>query len=111
MKINLPTREGSIQPYAMQHRDDRFAPSTAPTFDRIAYAAAHVVVDPARAYEPWGDTPRIDWDATLAFRSYLYGLGLKVAEAMDTAQRGMGIGWTTAAELIRRSIAHARSIP
>ncbi|WP_087044562.1 dihydrodipicolinate synthase family protein [Caballeronia ptereochthonis] len=111
MKINLPTKEGSIQPYAMQQRSDRRPPPTAPTFDRIAYAAAHVVVDPSHAYEPWSDAPRVDWDATLEFRSYLYGLGFKVAEAMDTAQRGMGIGWTTAAELIRRSIAHARGIP
>jgi Protein of unknown function (DUF993) len=95
----------------MQQQEDQLPLSTAPTFNRIAYAAAHVVVDPSRAYEPSGDTPCVDWDATLAFRSYLYGLGFKVAEAMDTAQRGMGIGWPTAAELIRRSIAHARSIP
>ena len=95
----------------MQQQADQHAPSIAPAFDRIAYAAAHVVVDPARAYEPWSNAPCIDWDATLAFRSYLYGLGFKVAEAMDTAQRGMGFGWKTAAELIRRSIAHARDIP
>jgi hypothetical protein len=95
----------------MQQLDDQPPPSTAPTFNRIAYAAAHVVVDPSRAYEPWGDAPGINWEATLEFRSYLYGLGFKVAEAMDTAQRGMGIGWPTAAELIRRSIAHARGIP
>src|SRR6266404_6837418 len=111
MKIKLPTSEGTILEYAMQQREDQLPPSTAPTFNRIAYAAAHVVVDPSRAYEPWGDTPQVDWDTTLAFRSYLYGLGFKVAEAMDTAQRGMGIGWPTAAELIRRSVAHARSIP
>ena len=111
MNINLPTPEGSISPYTIQHREDQVPPSTAPTFNRIAYAAAHVVVDPSHAYEPWSDKPRVDWDATLAFRSYLYGLGFKVAEAMDTAQRAMGIGWPTAAELIRRSIAHARGIP
>ncbi|WP_429494318.1 dihydrodipicolinate synthase family protein [Paraburkholderia youngii] len=111
MKIKLPTSDGTILEYAMRQQEDQLPPSTAPTFNRIAYAAAHVVVDPAHAYEPWGDAPGVDWDATLEFRSYLYGLGFKVAEAMDTAQRGMGIGWPTAAELIRRSIAHARSIP
>src|SRR5579864_2740466 len=111
MKINLPDQGGVIQSYAMQQREDALQPTTTPTFNRIAYAAAHVVVDPRAAYEPWGDAPRVDWDSTLAFRDYLYGLGFKVAEAMDTAQRGMGIGWPTAAELIRRSIAHARTIP
>lgn len=111
MKINLPDQDGTIQTYVMQQREDTPAPAMVPSFNRIAYAAAHVVIDPRFAYEPWGDSPRVDWDTTLAFREYLYGLGFKVAEAMDTAQRGMGIGWPTAAELIRRSIAHARTIP
>ncbi|RFU44430.1 dihydrodipicolinate synthase family protein [Paraburkholderia sp. DHOC27] len=111
MKIDLPTLDGAIQTYSMQHLEDTVPPATVPSFNRIAYAAAHVVVDPRSAYEPWSDTPRVDWDTTLAFREYLYGLGFKVAEAMDTAQRGMGVGWATAAELIRRSIAHARTIP
>jgi hypothetical protein len=111
MKINLPAPDGAIATHVMLHQEDALPPATAPSFNRIAYAAAHVVVDPRAAYEPWSDAPRVDWDATLAFREYLYGLGFKVAEAMDTAQRGMGIGWPTAAELIRRSIAHARTIP
>ncbi|AXL49585.1 hypothetical protein DSC91_001459 [Paraburkholderia caffeinilytica] len=111
MKINLPAHDGTIQTYAMQHQEDAAPLATTPTFNRIAYAAAHVVVDPRAAYEPWGDAPRVDWDSTLAFREHLYSLGFKVAEAMDTAQRGMGIGWPTAAELIRRSVAHARTIP
>ena len=58
---------------------------------------------------PWQE-PRIDWETTLAYRRHLWGLGLKVAEAMDTSQRGMGLGWPTAAELIRRSVAEAKSI-
>lgn len=111
MKIVLPNAQGHLQAYALQHQEDSLPAAAAPAFNRIAYAAAHVVADPRQAYEPWGNAPAIDWDATLAFRSYLYGLGFKVAEAMDTAQRGMGIGWPLAAELIRRSVAHARTIP
>lgn len=110
MKLVLPTAQGQLQAYTLQHQEDSL-PAGAPAFNRIAYAAAHVVIDPRQPYEPWSNAPAIDWDATLAFRSYLYGLGFKVAEAMDTAQRGMGIGWPLAAELIRRSVAHARSIP
>ena len=69
MKINLPTPEGrSAGRTRCSSGKTQVPPSTAPTFNRIAYAAAHVVVDPTRAYEPWGDTPRVDWDATLAFR-------------------------------------------
>nr|WP_269139506.1 dihydrodipicolinate synthase family protein [Burkholderia vietnamiensis] len=107
----MPELDGSIREYVMQCYEDAPVSAAAPKFNRIAYAAAHIVVDPSVAYEPCSETPAIDWDATLAYRTYLYGLGFKVAEAMDTAQRGMGIGWPTAAELIRRSIAHARSIP
>lgn len=111
MKINLPVHDGSIRAYAMQQTDDAPPAAATPRFNRVAYAAAHVVVDPSAAYEPSGATPAIDWDATLAYRTYLYSLGFNVAEAMDTAQRGMGIGWPVAAELIRRSVAHARTIP
>lgn len=73
---------------------------------RVAFAAAHVVVDPMRTAEPL-TAPVIDWDATLAYREYLWSLGLGVAEAMDTAQRGMGLAWPLALELIRRSTAAA----
>jgi hypothetical protein len=110
MKIRLPSADGRVVDYVVQRPEPLVLPS-APAFNRVAYAAAHVVVDPMQSYEPWSDAPAIDWDRTLAFRSYLYGLGFKVAEAMDTAQRGMGLGWTGAAELIRRSVAHARQIP
>jgi hypothetical protein len=60
---------------------------------------------------PWDETLSIDWDKTLAFREYLWRLGFRVAEAMDTAQRGMGLGWEESAELITRSAAHAKTIP
>ena len=74
---------------------------------RIAFAAAHVVVDPLRTTEPLTH-PVIDWDATLAYREHLWSLGFGVAEAMDTAQRGMGLDWPLALELIKRSTAAAK---
>ena len=77
-----------------------------PFQSRIAYAAAHVVLDPLRTTEPLTH-PVIDWDATLAYRDYLWSIGLAVAEAMDTAQRGLGLDWPLAHELIRRSTAAA----
>src|SRR5258708_8167956 len=71
-------------------------------FNRVAYAAAHIVADPLSDGDPWIDAA-IDWDATIKYRVHLWGLGLGVAEAMDTAQRGMGLDWRTSLELIRRS--------
>ncbi|TDN62101.1 uncharacterized protein DUF993 [Paraburkholderia sp. BL10I2N1] len=111
MKIQLPTRSGELTPYTLDTLEENVTPKSKYEFNRVAYAAAHIVVDPALGYEPWSGAPAIDWDRTLAFRTYLYGLGFKVAEAMDTAQRGMGLGWKAASELIRRSISHARTIP
>src|SRR6266849_9402453 len=81
-----------------------------PPFNRIAYAAAHVVADPLADREPWLDAA-IDWDSTIAFRRHLWSLGLGVAEAMDTAQRGMGMDWPASLELIRRSLDAARDFP
>ncbi|MGO4837468.1 DUF993 family protein, partial [Rhizobiaceae sp. 2RAB30] len=76
----------------------------------IAYAAAHVVADPLAMSDPW-KRPAIDWERTLAFRHHLWSLGFRIAEAMDTAQRGMGLNWENARELIRRSIAEAKTVP
>jgi hypothetical protein len=73
-----------------------------PDAARIVYSAAHVVRDPYADADPSGQAA-IDWDATMAFRAHLIGLGLGVAEAMDTAQRGMGLDWPSALELIRRT--------
>ncbi len=90
------------------------APSTKPAqgkpFNRIAYSAAHVVADPLAAIDPWLACA-IDWDATIAYRQYLWSLGLGVAEAMDTAQRGMGLDWPTSLELIGRSLDAAKDVP
>lgn len=77
-------------------------------WNRTAYAAAHVVNDPLADCDPWIDTA-VDWDRTLAFREHLWSLGFGVAEAMDTAQRGMGLDWPTSLELIQRSTALAKA--
>lgn len=111
MNILLPTFDGSLQRYSLKHSDAPFVAPAEGNWDRIAYAAAHVVVDPNRQGNPWDETVAIDWERTLAFREYLWGLGFKVAEAMDTAQRGMGLSWEQSAELIRRSVAHSRLFP
>ena len=76
-------------------------------FNRIAYSAAHVVANPRAAIDPWLQCA-VDWDATIAYRQHLWSLGLGVAEAMDTAQRGMGLDWPTSLELIARSLDAAK---
>lgn len=81
-----------------------------PPRSRVAYAAAHVVCDPLRTTSH-ETAASLDWEATLAYRRHLWSCGLGVAEAMDTAQRGMGLGWSTASKLIRLSLAEARTFP
>ena len=76
---------------------------------RTVFAAAHVVADPAAPQGP-GAPAVLDWDATLAFRHRLWSLGLGIADAMDTAQRGMGLDWSATSELIRRSGAEAEAV-
>ena len=106
--LNLPVADGKLAPFTTRPR--RAFPEARPPFNRIAYAAAHVVSDPLADSDPWlGAT--IDWEATVAFRRHLWRLGLGVAEAMDTAQRGMGIDWPTSLELIRRSLDAAKDTP
>lgn len=107
--LTLPRQDGSLEEYRLTGTPIA-RPQTPPTFSRIAYAAAHVVSDPLRDLDPWGN-PAIDWEATMAFRHHLWSLGFKIAEAMDTAQRGMGLAWPGAQELIRRSLADARQVP
>jgi hypothetical protein len=103
--IRLPTGDRSLEAY--QVREPRQFERPARPFTRIAYAAAHVVADPWSAKEPWLDAA-VDWDATLAFRRHLWSWGLGVAEAMDTAQRGMGMDWPSSLELIRRTLDAAK---
>src|SRR5262245_24212666 len=106
--LNLPTAGGRVTAYLMQPA--RSFRKAEPPFNRIAYAAAHVVADPLADREPWLDAA-IDWDSTIAFRRHLWSLGLGVAEAMDTAQRGMGMDWPKSLELIRRSLDAAKDFP
>jgi hypothetical protein len=103
----LPQRDGTLAPFAF--RDPVEWPSRpSGRWNRVAFAAAHVVADPHAAIDPWLDVA-LDWDATLAYRRHLWSLGFGVAEAMDTAQRGMGLDWPTSLELIRRTAAEARA--
>jgi hypothetical protein len=109
MQIRLPRLDGSVETVSLKAQPLRPEGPVKP-FNRVVYAAAHVVVDPFALADPWDASPPVDWDATLAFREHLYGLGFKVAEAMDTAQRGMGVDWPVARELIQRSLRHARAV-
>jgi Protein of unknown function (DUF993) len=104
--IDLP-KNGAIETYSLSGAPIPLKRRWAEDFPRIAYAAGHVVADPLADNDPWL-TPAIDWERTLAFRHRLWDLGLGVAEAMDTAQRGMGLGWPEAQELIRRALAEAK---
>jgi hypothetical protein len=106
--LNLPVAGGKLAPYITRPACE--LPAAKPPFNRIAYAAAHVVADPFADADPWIDAA-IDWERTVAFRRYLWSLGLGVAEAMDTAQRGMGLDWPKSLELIERSLAAAKNIP
>ena len=108
MEIALPNSDRSITAYRLSGTPIPFVRHSATDFPRIAYAAAHVVADPLASNDPWL-TPAIDWDTTLRFRHRLWDLGLGVAEAMDTAQRGMGLSWSDAQDLIRRAQAEART--
>ena len=100
--LMLPEAGGALRRFTLS-RPTEFAKQTRVAFDRVAYSAAHVVADPLAAADPWIDCA-IDWDATIAHRRRLWSLGLGVAEAMDTAQRGMGLDWRTSLELIRRCL-------
>jgi hypothetical protein len=106
LRIQLPVAGGRIEEFSLSEPRD-FPQTASAAFNRIAYSAAHVVADPLAAADPWQGCA-IDWDATIAYRRTLWGLGLGVAEAMDTAQRGMGLDWNTSLELIRRSIDASR---
>ena len=108
--LRLPTADGAFEDYR-PCGPGAFVPATsAASLNRIAYSAAHVVADARAAVDPWLET-RVDWDATIAYRRRLWSMGLGVAEAMDTAQRGMGLDWPTSLELIGRSIDASRDVP
>lgn len=106
--VRLPLPDGGTELYTLAAPTEWTKPS-APFTSRTAYAAAHVVPRTLAENVP-GAPADIDWDRTLAYRHELWSYGLGVAEAMDTAQRGMGVDWTAAAELIRRSAAEAATV-
>ena len=109
LTIKLPSNQGQLQSYSLTGKQP-VRPAHGVTFNRIAYSAAHVVADPLKTVDPW-ITSAVDWDTTIAYRKYLWSLGLGVAEAMDTAQRGMGMDWPTSLELIQRSLNAAKDHP
>jgi hypothetical protein len=103
----LPRADRSIETYRLA-ASRSFPGKLDGTLNRIAFSAAHVVADPLAEVDPWLSAA-IDWDRTIAFREHIWDLGLGVAEAMDTAQRGMGLDWPTSLELIQRSVAAAKA--
>ena len=107
-RIKLPSAGEKLEEFRLSAPRD-FGGTGRKAFNRIALAAAHVVADPLALGNPWLDAG-VDWDATIAYRRYLWSLGLGVAEAMDTAQRGMGLDWNNSLELIRRSIEASKDI-
>jgi hypothetical protein len=104
-QVLLPDAAGRLEPYQLGPPSP-FVPSSTPPATRVCFAAAHVVRDPLADVDPLGGA-RLDWESTLAFRRHLWDQGLGVAEAMDTAQRGMGLDWAATRELIARSCAEA----
>ena len=109
LSLNLPTASGCLENYKLRGSVP-LKPKSRMPFNRIAYSAAHVVSDPLAAVDPWLQCA-VDWDTTIDYRRHLWSLGLGVAEAMDTAQRGMGLDWPTSLELIRRTLDAAQDVP
>ena len=108
--IALPTKNRRLANYSTGEPIVFPSKGETKTFNRIAYAAAHIVADPLADNDPWLDIA-VDWDKTIAFRHYLWDLGLGVAEAMDTAQRGGGLDWAGAKQLIGHALDAAKSRP
>src|ERR1700744_2803688 len=106
-QLKLPTEGRTIETYRLA-ASRTFPAKLQGTLNRVAFSAAHVVADPLADVDPWL-TAAVDWDRTIAFREHVWDLGLGVAEAMDTAQRGMGLDWPTSLELITRSVAAAKA--
>ena len=106
LTLTLPTTDGALSAYSLRGAVPA-KPAAGVVFNRIAYSAAHVVADALATIDPWLQCA-IDWDATIGYRRHLWSLGLGVAEAMDTAQRGMGLDWPTSLALIRRSLDAAK---
>ncbi|MBK3664611.1 dihydrodipicolinate synthase family protein [Bradyrhizobium diazoefficiens] len=106
LSLKLPKADRSIETYRLA-ASRTFPAKLEGTLNRIAFSAVHTVVDPFADNDPWLSVA-VDWDKTIAFREHVWDLGLGVAEAMDTAQRGMGLDWPTSLELITRSVSAAK---
>jgi hypothetical protein len=106
LSLKLPTG-GGVETYRLAASRSFPAKLDGP-LNRVAFSAAHVVSDPMADVDPWLNVA-VDWDKTIAFREHVWDLGLGVAEAMDTAQRGMGLDWPTSLELIQRSVRAAKA--
>ena len=106
-QLKLPKADRSIETYRLA-ASRSFPSKLEGTLNRVAFSAAHVVADPLADADPWLNAA-VDWDRTIAFREHVWDLGLGVAEAMDTAQRGMGLDWPTSLELIQRSVRAAKA--
>ena len=107
LSLKLPNANGQIETYRLA-ASRSFPAKLEGTLNRVAFSAAHVVSNPLADVDPWL-TAAVDWDRTIAFREHVWDLGLGVAEAMDTAQRGMGLDWPTSLELIQRSVRAAKA--
>src|SRR5215468_4833928 len=107
LSLKLPKADRSIETYRLA-ASRTFPAKLEGTLNRVAFSAVHVVADPLADIDPWLGAA-VDWDRTIAFREHVWDLGLGVAEAMDTAQRGMGLDWPTSLELITRSVSAARA--
>jgi len=106
--LRLPIAGGALAPYTPTHRF-LYGEGGEPPRTRVPYAAVHVVADPLADTTPVSPAA-VDWETTLAYRRHIWSYGLAVADAMDTAQRGMGLDWEASKELIRRSVAEARAV-
>ena len=106
LSLKLPQTDRSLQTYRLASAQS-FPAKLEGTLNRVAFSAVHVVADPLAECDPWLSAA-IDWDKTIAFREHIWDLGLGVAEAMDTAQRGMGLDWPTSLELISRTVAASK---
>src|ERR1700737_4269895 len=107
LSLKLPNAKREIETYRLA-ASRTFPSKLEGALNRVAFSAAHVVSDPLADVDPWLSAA-IDWDRTIAFREHVWDLGLGVAEAMDTAQRGMGLDWPPSLELITRSVRAAKA--
>src|SRR4030088_1039195 len=107
LSLKLPNADRSIETYRLAS-SRTFPAKLEGTLNRVAVSAAHVVADPLADADPWLSAA-IDWDRTIALREHVWDLGLGVAEAMDTAQRGMGLDWPPSLESIQRSVKAAKA--